>query len=78
MIAQKYGELKMQLEDANRLKQIIQKQQDHLMEEMKQDQANYEKKLRHKQEMYDKLEKSVAHRINSINSTSDENTTKLN
>ena len=34
--------------------------------------------LKHKGEMYNKLEKSVAQRINSINSTTDDNTLKLN
>lgn len=34
--------------------------------------------LKHKEEMYNKLEKSVAQRINSINSTTDDNTLKLN
>lgn len=56
----------------------LQKQQDHLMEEMKQDLANYDKKLKHKDEVYDKLEKSVAQRINSLNNVSDDHTNKLN
>lgn len=48
------------------------------MEEMKQDLANYEKKLKHKDEVYDKLEKSVSTRINSMNLVSDEHSLKLN
>lgn len=77
-LSQKYGEIKVQLDDANRLRLMLQKQQDYLMQEMKQDMENYEKKLKHKDEVYDKLEKSVSHRINSLNNLSDDHQIKLN